>query len=323
VKLVNTATNTWQEFGSAQLTSAEAVQPFGHDGLRDLIPYQDQLRRYVRRPARMSRGVISMPEIALYRAGVLATDNLTLPSFVGIGGVRTGSTWLHHNLAAHPGLFLPAAKELHFFNLRLHRGLGRYARIFDEAGDRKPGEITPSYGVMPEWRIRLMRSLIPDARIVLIVRNPIDRAWSHAIMKLTRTRNVRREDVTCEELWRHFMSDESQVRGRFTEIIDRWTGIFPEQQLHVAFHDDIVERPKGMLSDIFEHIGVTTDIDWNSLPYTQIIDRGVRGGTDVIGSTSGTLPPVQRAILRDIYAGEIETLADRLGGPAKRWADEL
>lgn len=322
MKLVNTATETWHEFGPAALPAAGTPEST-RSGNRDRIPFREPLRRYVRKPLRMSRGIISMPELALYRSGIASTDALTLPSFVGIGGVRTGSTWLHHNLAAHPDLFLPAAKEMHYFNLRLHRGIRRYATTFAKAGDRKPGEITPSYGVMPEWRIRLMRSLMPDVRLVLIVRNPIDRAWSHAIMKLTRTRAMERRDVTTEELWAHFMSPESQARGRFTDIIDTWTRIFPADQLHIAFHDHIAEQPKTMLTGIFEHIGVTSDIDWSLLPHTQIIDRGVRGGSDVIGSTSGELPESHRAVLRGIYAREIEQMATRYGGPAKRWADEL
>ncbi len=242
---------------------------------------------------------------------------------MGIGGVRSGSTWLHHNLSAHPDLFLPNTKELHFFNGRLHTGLDNYQRRFAEAGNRTRGEITPSYGVIAPWRIKTIRRLMPDLRLVLIVRNPIDRAWSHALMKTAREHDRAPGDVDDTEFVAQFRSHYSIERGQFSKIIDQWTSIFDEDQLHIAFFDDIVDRPKSMLSEVLEHIGARTDIDWSTVPFAQVIDRGVRGQGDVIGSSSTALPAHHRALLEELYADEIATLAKTLGGPAKTWLDQL
>lgn len=280
-------------------------------------------RRVVKKPVRLARGVLTMPVIAAHAAGLRPTDDLRLPVFMGIGGVRSGSTWLHHNLAAHPDLFLPATKELHFFNGRMHLGLEHYTRQFADAGDAMCGEVTPSYGVIAPWRIKVIHRLMPDLRLVLIVRNPIDRAWSHALMKTAREHDRHPSDVDDAEFVAQFRSRFSIERGEFSKIIERWTSVFGEEQLHIAFFDDIVQRPQGMLIEVLNHIGARTDIDWQQVPFQQVIDRGVRGEHDVIGSSTTELPDHHRRLLAELYATEIATLADTLGGPAKRWLDAL
>ena len=107
-----------------------------------------------------------------------------LPDFLGIGAQKAGTTWLHENLRCHPELYLPDAKELHYFDWDFHQSLRSYAEHFRDGADRVKGEITPGYSILSSIRIALIKDLMPDLRLLFLVRNPISRAWSQALMNL-------------------------------------------------------------------------------------------------------------------------------------------
>ena len=167
------------------------------------------------------------PNVRLYATGRFAVEQLTLPKFLGIGAPKAGTTWLHHNLAAHPDLYLPPEKELHYFTVALHRGMRWYSSRFEDAGARIPGEITPGYIALNQRRIALVRDLMPDCRLILIMRNPVDRAWSHAVMKLARREGRTVESVSDAEFAAHFRGTMSRRRSDYLGTIKRWHAVFP------------------------------------------------------------------------------------------------
>ncbi len=283
------------------------------------LPYKRQIKRWVIRPLKLTRGVVTVPNTLLYAGGLRSKASLTLPQFLGIGAVKGGTTWLHHNLAAHPGLMLPSDKEMHYFDHRLHRGIGRYSRAFSDAGQRIPGEITPSYSTLSDWRVSLVAKVMPDVRVIMLMRDPVERAWSHAVMKLARERRRAPSEIGVAEALTHFSSAESLSKGHYTKTIDIWSSHFEAEQIMVGFYDDITDRPLELLKDIVRHIGASTDIDWSAMPYGQVIDRGVRGGPDVVGSSTPTLPDELRNALHELYHDELHRLADRYGQPATNW----
>ena len=198
-----------------------------------------------------------------------------LPDFLGIGAQKSGTTWLHENLRQHPDLFLPAEKELHFFDLHYDRGLSRYTRAFREAGRRLAGEITPAYSILPPERIREVHTLMPDARLILLVRDPIERAWSHALMELLQVRERRFENTPSDEFIAHFNSPASRQRGDYLTIIDNWLCHYRREQLFIGFYDDLTARPQLLLADILQHIGITQQPDWSTMPYDRVARRGL------------------------------------------------
>lgn len=304
----------------AELERVEAVPH--REGRWGWVPYKHLLKRWVVRPVRRSRILYTGPATALYATGLRSTDRFTLPGFLGIGAVKGGTTWLHHNLAAHPDLYLPPEKEIHFFDDRLHLGIRTYAANFAGAGERIPGEITPAYSVLSPARIRFVSKIVPDVRLILLIRDPVERAWSHAVMKLAREHGRRPEDIEAAEAYEHFSSRESLDRGRYSQILARWREHFPEEQLLVGVYDDIAARPKELLKDVFSHIGATTDIDWSTIPYQTVIDRGVRGGPDVVGSSTPPLPDPYRKQLYRLYHDELHWLAEHHGGATVRWLEQ-
>ena len=158
----------------------------GGRSVREVVLADRGRRRDRRVGARRRRATVtpaaSVPSAAL------------LPNFVVIGAMRSGSTSLYKYLQAHPDVFMPR-KEIHFFDVKWDRGIAWYHTRFEGyAGQTAIGEATPTYLADPVALDR-MAATIPDARLVAVLRDPIDRAYSHYWMEhapRARSADVRR-----------------------------------------------------------------------------------------------------------------------------------
>ena len=108
-----------------------------------------------------------------------------LPNFIGIGAPRCGSTWLYRLLLSHPQIYVPKKrKELYFFNKYYNRGLSWYEQFFPRDDDTREyiavGEITPIYMYSQETARRISQ-VDSIKRLLLILRNPVDRLYSEYI----------------------------------------------------------------------------------------------------------------------------------------------
>lgn len=104
-----------------------------------------------------------------------------LSTFLGLGSQRCASTWLHRVLDRHPDAGM-APKELDYWSREIRRRpLGWYADRFRGAGAAgKParGDISPSYAAMTRAEVAVVRETLPDLKLILVVRNPVDRVCS-------------------------------------------------------------------------------------------------------------------------------------------------
>jgi Sulfotransferase domain len=251
----------------------------------------------------------------MYASGIKSAAKLTLPDFLGIGAQKSATTWLHENLKAHPGAFVPQGeeKEIHFFDQRIRQwSLDKYADLFSAGVGKVKGEITPAYGILPVSRIRFIRAVMPNVKLIFLMRNPIERAWSHALMELTWKINRPLADVKEPEFFDHFHSEASLLRGDYGTILDHWLSIFPRWQILIGFFEDVIDRPRGLLGDVFCHLGLETEVDWSKFPYQKRIYEG-----------SGVpMPDRYRVELLEMYRGRIERLAREFGPRVETWLDE-
>ena len=264
-------------------------------------------------------------ERQLYSAGVLSLDKLTLPHFLGLGAPQAGTTWLHVNLLHHPDVYLSDKKETHYFTRHFHKWpLRYYASLFAEGADKVRGEITPGYNLLRLDRIRFIRSILPDARLILIIRNPVDRAWSsyrREGARVAQDLGIKFEDIEEAKAMKYFQRNRTDEWGRdwdyepgmshedYSAQIDRWSSIFPEEQLFVGFFDELKNDPKGLMKKVCRHIGVTTDIDWDSMPLGKVVNK----------NPEHAIPERYHSYLEELYSAEIERLYDRFGEPVAAW----
>jgi len=255
------------------------------------------------------KGTCNALEKWAYATGVRSVKSLTLPDFLGIGAQKAGTTWLDHQLRHHPDLFLPGRKEVHYFDRDFYRRLTHYARYFRGAGERVKGEITPAYGVLPIERIQFIHAILPDAKLIFLMRNPVDRAWSHAQMSLLNRAGRKIDEVSDERVMFQFKRRGAMLRGHYTTILDNWLSVYPKEQLYVGLFDDVVRQPEKLLTEVFTHLGVRTDVDWDAFPMRQVVHKGV----------GRPMPERFRAHLEEVYAPEIERLYERFGERVAHW----
>jgi hypothetical protein len=82
--------------------------------------------------------------------------------------------------------------------------------------------------------------------------------------------------------------------------------------MFVGFYDDLTERPRELLTDVFRHLGVSTDVDWTSFPYRTVIHRGA----------GASMPKELRRDLTEMYRDDLRRLRERFGDRIARWQRE-
>lgn len=175
---------------------------------------------------------------------------MTLPAFLGIGAMKAGTSAVHELLAQHPDIALPRhRKEVMFFDRYYDRGRDWYADHFSHAGSRTPGEVTPGYLFCPEAAARIAAQ-VPEARLFVLLRDPVDRAYSQ--YKFHVKESGQRQQV-AEFLREH---PNAIARGRYHEQLSRYWAHFNREQLLVVFFEDFKSDPTGVMTQIFQHIGV-------------------------------------------------------------------
>jgi hypothetical protein len=210
-----------------------------------------------------------------------------LPNFLLIGAQKSGTTSLYRSLKQHPAVLGFWGKELHFFDRRYDNGLEWYRRHFPLAArvawirrrtgiDPAVGEGSAGYLLHPAAPGRT-REDIPAARLVCLLRDPVERAYSHYQLQ----RRIGRETLSFEEAldaeparaWpelervaadpacpnqdpRMIFEFSYLARGRSAEQLERWLECFPREQLLVLFNDDLAADPDGTVNRAFAFLGL-------------------------------------------------------------------
>jgi hypothetical protein len=204
-----------------------------------------------------------------------------LPNFLIISPPKTGSTWLATNLRCHPRIFIPAIKEIKYFSTYYRwLPLNWYVRHFQPGGDRLKGEASPSYAVLPRRMIRLLHTLVPQLKLIFLMRDPAARAWSHAKHNHRFKEANFREcaatiDSITDEQWRdNFSHPWALASGDYLGQLRRWLSVFPRRQVLVDFYERIQADPIGLLSRIMEFLEEKPPLDWSSYPHSETILAG-------------------------------------------------
>lgn len=187
-----------------------------------------------------------------------------------------------------------------------------YRSLFAPGASRITGEITPSYSILDDADVGRVAKSFPNLQIILLLRNPIDRAWSHLRFEHGRGRITSLDDV---EAVRAFIdSPEQTLRSDYLRTLSIWEKHFPTPQLHVAFYDDIAARPAELLRAILQHLGANPD--QLQLGKEDLSRR-------VLASREAAMPAAIRGFLQETYRPQIATLAERFTDPPRHWLTAL
>jgi Sulfotransferase domain len=211
------------------------------------------------------------------------------PTFLILGAQRCGTTFLYECLRAQPAVMGAREKEVHFFDLEFHRGLGWYRSHFPAsavvraraAAATSPvavGEASPYYLFHPDVPRRVERYL-PHARFVVLVRDPVDRAYSHYRHEraLGHERLAFEEALEAEERRlageeQRLLTDERYVsfahrhfsyfaRGRYAVQLRRWFDRFPRDRFMVLASEALFSDPQATVRRVLRFVGAQpTDV---------------------------------------------------------------
>jgi hypothetical protein len=248
--------------------------------------------------------------------------------FIVAGAQKSGTTALHYFLRKHPQIALPERQELHFFDDDeifsrpvdydlLHRQLrpvaGSTLLRLATARQAIAGEVTPSYLY---WKPAMERiwNYNRQIKLVILLRNPIDRAFAHWNMQRFKDREpLGFLDALKEEPRRiaQPLTIESRRfayvdRGFYSGQLERVFKFFPREQVHFVKFEDFRDRKQETLDRIFEFLGVRPlrrirDKDRNIVPYER------------------TMTAEEREYLSEVFSAEIAKLERMLGWDCSEW----
>ena len=178
-----------------------------------------------------------------------------LPNLIVIGAMKCGTTSLHYNLGLHPEIGMSREKELNFFNRpgSLDDLIDGYRRQFPTE-TRWRGESSPGYTRVPfgEPVVERMHGLIPHARLVYIVRHPVDRVISHYVHQVA----IGQEQRPIDEALADFPANEYIQRTRYYFQLSQYLRCYPASQIHVATLEALKNAPERVMGEIFRFLGV-------------------------------------------------------------------
>lgn len=284
----------------------------------------------------------------------------TWPNFFIVGAAKAGTTSLYAYLREHPQVFMSRVKEPHFFSkvnpLPEQRHIvtsitseSKYLDLFRDANGLKAiGEASPSYLWTKEAPQRI-RETIPKARIIILLRDPIDRAYSHYLMdvregfqRLPFHEAITQDFKKKEKGWgvSHLYID----LGLYYHQVNRYFAVFPREQVLVLKFDNLTRDSRGLLLKVAQFLGIDTlpinhiSVERAHNPYASPKNRFVQ---QVLGSPSirtvstimfprvlrhwvrdkmllrrqgkPTLDPRAKSFLQEIYYPDIQNLEKLVG----------
>ena len=170
-------------------------------------------------------------------------------TFVMAGCQRCGTTWVDAALREHPEIFLPAQKQTYFFDENYENGIDWYLNQFAEIATNQTavGEVSTGY-CLPH-AVPLMAKHLPHIKIIMSMRNPVERAYSNyqvrkAVNNWTSFESALEEDPNF------------YARGRYIEQIETLMEYYPRERLHLIFYDELKDNDREYLKEMLTFIGV-------------------------------------------------------------------
>jgi hypothetical protein len=253
---------------------------------------------------------------------------MTLPNFLIVGAAKSGTSALYRYSRQHPEIYMSPVKETHFFSYKdsppntqgpgdtINRAITdmeTYLSLFEGADEAKAiGEASPSY-IYSERAPNLIKEFVPEARIIAILRQPADRAFS-AFMHVTRDG---REPIADFAEALKFEEERIALNwgpiwhytriGFYSEQIERYFELFDPEQIKIYLYDDFSARPIGVLQDMFRFL----DVDDTFVP-----DIRIRANVSGAHRSQVLYWLIERLFSRP---NPIRTVARKVIGEETRW----
>lgn len=175
------------------------------------------------------------------------------------------------------------------------------------------GEITPSYSILKIADIERMYQLSPDAKLIFLLRNPVERAWSQYRFMTRKVENFDLKKISNQEIIDFMESDLQVSRSAYLKTIKNFSSVFPKEQILIGFYDALQDKPEQLFTEIVQFITGKTDISTASLGLKKVVYQ----------SKKMDCPEEIEIFLKNKYREPITELAEIYGGYFGKWLEEL
>lgn len=241
------------------------------------------------------------------------------PTFLIIGAQKSATRWLRTNLGLHPEIYT-APDEVSFFNNEFvyrNKGMEHYRRGFPGwSGERIVGESTPGYMIwrhQPDLVAARIKHMLPDVRLIAILRNPVDRAKSAFVHQQKRRRLPKDADlldlVRQHDPRRHRMG--FVAGGWYAASLKPYRRLFGDQLL-VLLHDDLKTDARSVYDASLRHVGAPVGFVPPDLAQ-------VRFSNQTKKRSSSSMPPETREALYQYFRQDIAELEELFGLDLSGW----
>lgn len=272
------------------------------------------------------------------------------PDCICVGLARAGTGWLYRQLSDHPDAWMPPIKELDYLDrpvpalhavakrlARLESGewrpkdprdrdfvtafarlvgqprdIARYIDLFRIKGDQLSGDITPSYARLDDQMITQIAAHMPNVKIVFLVRDPVERAWSRISLYRRNDKFPERLAEDRDGFLQYLRASETfGDASRPTQVMAHWARTAPRIAFRHFFYDDLVERPDWLRGEIVTYLELDPAKGGDDpAAYNPKAERGPKL----------PLTDAARSALVMHYRGELIACAEQFDEYGKAWA---
>ncbi|MEB3357069.1 MAG: sulfotransferase [Synechococcales bacterium] len=203
---------------------------------------------------------------------------MKLPNFIIIGAPKSGTTSLAEYLKFHPQVFMSSLKESYFFNKQdAYKDpvrLASYSKLFEEAPEQAIaiGEACAQYIYNPLTPGRI-HALIPDVKLIAILRDPADRAFSEYLMayRSGRLTSIPDEKNIEASFIESLKDPELNTSKRYFASLQPYFETFDAGQIKIFLFEDLKQRPEELLKEVFGFLGIdkNVSIDFSRKTYNK------------------------------------------------------
>jgi hypothetical protein len=201
-------------------------------------------------------------------------DERALPDAMILGAMKAGTSSLHNYLTQHPAVIAPLRKEVHYFDVHYAQGERWYRANFGKSDDRGLNLDSSPYYLFHPLAPQRAHALVPQAKLIVLLRDPVRRAYSH----YWHERDMKREKLSFEdavaaeadrlgEAARQLASGTLErsaahqhfsyvSRGRYAEQLERWLRFYPRDRLLVLRFEDLAADPMAVLNRTLGYLGL-------------------------------------------------------------------
>ncbi|MEA5466762.1 sulfotransferase family protein [Leptothoe sp. PORK10 BA2] len=244
------------------------------------------------------------------------------PTFVVIGVQKAGTTSLYMYLKQHPQVYMSPVKETNFFERdwsqatkevqqRKKNGIitwDNYRQLFAEATDVHIalGEASPNYLFHHQYAAEQIHTRLPDAKLIAVLRNPVQRAFSDYLMHMRDA--VGKQTPLAEQVRSRGTSSYVLLKGKYTEALKHFMDVCGRSRVDVFLYDDLCNDAQSFMGKIYQSIGVNADFSADTshkaqtakVPKNQTVNRLLKTQNPIRTVATGLMKIVPTQIRRQI-----------------------